>query len=103
MLYTRLSLTTPSRAWSTAGSGAVRSKPMTSIPMLLLSWTVLCVMRKLVTFPFTTSDSLEPVFRVMHLIAIDDQVGDGGLGVGTVHCDADSVAATAGGVTTGKS
>ena len=41
----------------------MRSKPMTSIPMLLLSWTTLCVMRKFVTFPFTTSDSLEPVLR----------------------------------------
>ena len=38
----------------------------------------------------------------MDFIAVDDQVGDGSLGVGAVDGDAESVAATAGGIATGE-
>jgi hypothetical protein len=67
MVRITLSAITPLRARLArvylAGPARVGSKPIASIPMLLLSWIRLCVIRQWFTLPLTTTDSLAPRLR----------------------------------------
>ena len=67
-------------SWSDGRVGeAVRSKPMTSIPMLLLlSWTTLCVMRKFRDIPvYDQTIRSNRFLEMVHLVAaVDHQFAD---------------------------
>ena len=63
MLVTVLPRMRPLRAKSTAGFGPVSSKPIATMPMLSLSWTLLFTTANPSTLPLMLSDSLQPRVR----------------------------------------